>query len=56
MSAESQHTADHHGDRTFQGSDWTRVPTVVNVDGEKVVILYDERGQPQTRMVAERLR
>lgn len=53
MSAESQHTADHNGNRSLHESDWTRVPTVVNVDGDKVVIIYDERGQPQTRMVAE---
>jgi HNH endonuclease len=53
MSVESQHTADRHGDGSFQVGDWTRVPTVVNDDGDKVVILYDERGQPQTRMVAE---
>ncbi len=35
------------------GEDWVRVPAVIDPDGDRVVTLYDEKGKPRTRLVAE---
>jgi hypothetical protein len=35
------------------GEEWVRVPTVVDANGDKVVTLYDEKGRPHTRPLAE---
>jgi HNH endonuclease len=42
-------------DRTepVAGGEWVQVPLVVDVVGNKVVILHDEHGSPHTRLVAE---
>jgi len=53
MSAQGHATDDTHGDETIQGDDWVRIPAVVDANGDKVVLLRDERGQTQTRLVAE---
>jgi hypothetical protein len=53
MSAEVQPGTDTHGDEPVRGEDWVRVPAVVDANGDKVIVLHDEWGHPQTRLVAE---
>jgi len=36
-----------------ESGDFVRVPAVVDASGEKVVILIDDKGREQTRLVAE---
>ena len=53
MSAQRQTRSDPPGREPVQDDAWVRVPAVVDVNGDKVVTLYDERGRPQTRLLAE---
>jgi hypothetical protein len=53
MSAERKPERDRTEVEASQGEDWVRVPAVIDPSGDKVVILYDERGRPRTRLVAE---
>jgi hypothetical protein len=53
MSAHRQPRDDSPGRESEQVGDWVRVPAVIDANGDKVVTLYDEQGQPRTRLVAE---
>jgi len=53
MSAQRQSRSDPPGGEPAQDEEWVRVPAVVDANGDKVVTLYDERGRPQTRLLAE---
>jgi len=53
MSAQRQNRFDPPGREPAQDEEWVRVPAVVDANGDKVVTLYDERGRPQTRLLAE---
>jgi|GEM_PF-1862252 len=53
MSAQRQNRSDPPGREPAQDEEWVRVPAVVDANGDKVVTLYDERGRPQTRLLAE---
>ena len=53
MSAQRQNRSDPPGGEPAQDEEWVRVPAVVDANGDKVVTLYDERGRPQTRLLAE---
>jgi hypothetical protein len=53
MAAQHQHKADPPVREPVRDDDWVRVPAVVDTNGDKVVTLYDERGQPQTRLLTE---
>jgi hypothetical protein len=53
MSAQRERIGDSRGNQPDPADDWVRVPAVVDANGDKVVTIHDERGQPQTRLVAE---
>jgi hypothetical protein len=53
MSAQRQTRSDPPGREPAQDNDWVRVPAIVDANGDKVVTLHDERGRPQTRLLAE---
>ncbi len=53
MSAQRQNRSDPPGREPAQDEEWVRVPAVVDANGDKVVTLSDERGRPQTRLLAE---
>jgi len=53
MFAQGEPRTDTHGDEPVRGDDWVRLPAVVDANGDKVVMLHDERGRIQTRLVAE---
>ena len=53
MSIQRQPVNDGHGEEPVQADDWVRIPAVVDVNGDRVVTLRDERGLIQTRLVAE---
>jgi len=56
MSAQGKPKTDAHTDGPSQGEEWVRVPAVVDANGDKVVVLHDERGHPHARLVAELIR
>jgi HNH endonuclease len=53
MAAQRQHKTDPPVRKPAQDDDWVQVPAVVDANGDKVVTLYDGRGQPQARLLAE---
>jgi HNH endonuclease len=53
MSAQPMPTTDSPGNEPHRVDEWVPVPTVVDANGDRVVTLHDERGQPQTRLIAE---
>lgn len=53
MSAQRLPEPDRTGVEPEQGPGWVRVPAVVDGKGDRVVTLLDERGKPQSRLVAE---
>ncbi|MBV8129463.1 MAG: HNH endonuclease [Planctomycetaceae bacterium] len=53
MSAQRQNRADPPGGEPIRDEEWVRVPAVVDVNGDKIVTLHDERGRPETRLLAE---
>jgi HNH endonuclease len=53
MSARRQHRTDPPGHESDRLDEWVQVSAVVDVDGNKVITLYDDQGRPQTRLQAE---
>lgn len=53
MSAQRKPSPGSPGHEFHQADDWARVPAVVDANGNRVVTLHDERGEPRTRLVAE---
>ncbi len=53
MSAQPRPGSDPPANQPHQAEEWVRVPAIVDPNGDRVVTLYDEQGQPQTRLVAE---
>ncbi len=53
MSAQRQHRTDPPGHESDRLEEWVQVPALVDVEGNKVITLYDDQGRPQTRLLAE---
>jgi hypothetical protein len=53
MSAQRQAMNDSTGREPQGVEEWVRVPAVVDANGNRVVTVHDEQGQPQTRLAAE---
>jgi hypothetical protein len=53
MSAQRQPTNDSPGPVPHQDDQWVPVPAVVDANGNRVITLHDQQGQPQTRLIAE---
>ena len=53
MSAQRHPRIDPSGRESEQVGDWVQVPAVIDANGDKVITLFDEQGQPRTRLVAE---
>ena len=53
MAAQPQHRTDLPAQEPAQNHEWVRLPVVVDANGDKVVTLYDGRGQQETRRLAE---
>ena len=43
----------HDGSTPDEREEWVRVPAVIDANGDKIATLYDERGRPHTRLLAE---
>jgi hypothetical protein len=53
MSAQANPARDRSEKDVRQEEDWVRIPAVIDPAGDRIVTLFDERGRPQARLVAE---